>query len=112
MTVLRMGSPTKDPRTGILQLNVRVPADMKRLSGRRVSLPVGDERSAVKIGKQVVKTSLGTRDPSDRIVYKADSPKDAWKIHAEKRPRGHVARGSAATKWQMTRIGRFVRPLP
>lgn len=66
MAVLRMANPLANPRTGILYLQVRVPADFSgRLAGQRIAVPIGDEYRTVRIGTQVVKVSLLTRDPSE-----------------------------------------------
>lgn len=66
MAGIRMASPWKDPRTGILYLRVRVPADLVgKADGRKVALPVGDGSSTVTVGKTFIKVSLATRDPAE-----------------------------------------------
>lgn len=66
MAVIRMASPWKDPRTGILYLRVRVPPDVASVAaGNRVSLPVGNDNRVVSVGKTLVKVSLATRDPAE-----------------------------------------------
>lgn len=61
-----MASPWKDPRTGILCLRVRVPADLAgKADGRTVALPVGDGSGTVTVGKTFIEVSAATCDPAE-----------------------------------------------
>ncbi len=63
--VLKMASPWKDPKTGILFLRVRVPTDLVTIvKGQIVSVPVGNGVVQAKAG-DAVKVSLRTRDPRE-----------------------------------------------
>jgi len=66
MAGIRMASPWKDKRTGMLYLRVRVPPDMLPLApGRKVALPVGQDSRTITVGKNFVKLSLATREPDE-----------------------------------------------
>lgn len=84
MAGIRMASPWKDPRTGMLYLRVRVPPDLQSIAvGRKVSLSVAGGNHIVTIGKTLVKLSLRTRDPIEakaRFIVALAALQDFWGV--------------------------------